>query len=177
LQFVTGDKGALSVSGLYNIAFGIMLEDLAKHDVAFAGELNKLYSDLKDSVRKRASELYPAPSGNLPSGPAKIAEIETDYNSRINFIDNQLNKLTAEANIAGGTKPVVIGTAIQNLVIARKKSVRNALRPEYDSVLTQASGQGALLPGQDTQDLLNTAEQLFQGDPWVKQAPLLKLVR
>jgi len=34
-----------------------------------------------------------------------------------------------------------------------------------------------LLPAQDTQDLLNTAEQLFQGDPWAKQAPLLKLVR
>ena len=177
VQFVTGNKGALAVSGLDNIAFRTKLEDLAKNDVAFAGELNTLYSDLKNAVRKKASELYPAPSGNLPSGTAKISEVETDYNSRINFIDNQLNKLTAEANIAGGTKPVEIGTAIQNLVIAREKSARNALRPEYDSVLTQASGQGALLPAQDTQDLLNTAEQLFQGDPWAKQAPLLKLVR
>jgi len=177
VQFVTGDKGALAVSGLDNIAFRTKLEDLAKNDVAFAGELNTLYSDLKNAVRKKASELYPASSTELPSAKAKIAEVETDYNSRIGFIDKQLNKLTAEANIVGGTKPVEIGTAIQNLVIAREKSARNALRPEYDSVLTQASGQGALLPAQDTQDLLNTAEQLFQGDPWAKQAPLLKLVR
>lgn len=177
VQFVTGDKGALAVSGLDNIAFRTKLEDLAKNDVAFAGELNTLYSDLKNAVRKKASQLYPASSAELPSAKAKIVEVETDYNSRINFIDNQLNKLTANTNISGGTKPVEIGTAIQNLVIAREKSARNALRPEYDSVLTQASGQGALLPAQDTQDLLNTAEQLFQGDPWAKQAPLLKLVR
>jgi len=177
VQFVTGDKGALAVSGLDNIAFRTKLEDLAKNDVAFAGELNTLYSDLKQAVRKKASELYPAPNVELPSGKAKIAEAETDYNNRINFIDNQLNKLTADANIAGGTKPAEIGTAIQNLVVAKEKAAKNALRPEYDSVLGQASKQGALLPAQDTQDLLNTAEQLFQGDPWAKQAPLLKLVR
>jgi len=177
VQFVTGDKGTLAVSGLDSIAFRTKLEDLAKNDVAFAGELNKLYSDLKDAVRKRASEIYPAPSAELPSGKAKIAEVETDYNNRINFIDKQLGKLTAEANIAGGTKPAEIGTAIQNLVIAREKAARNALSPEYDSVLSQASKQGALLPAQETQDLLNTAQELFQGDPWAKQAPLLKLVR
>lgn len=177
VRFVTGDKGALAVSGLDNIAFRTKLEDLAKNDVAFAGELNTLYSDLKQAVRKKASELYPAPNVELPSGKAKIAEAETDYNNRINFIDNQLNKLTADANIAGGTKPAEIGTAIQNLVVAKEKAAKNALRPEYDSVLGQASKQGALLPAQDTQDLLNTAEQLFQGDPWAKQAPLLKLVR
>lgn len=177
VQFVTGNKGALAVSGLDNIAFRTKLEDLAKNDVAFAGELNTLYSDLRNAVRKKASEVFPAPSAELPSGKAKIAEVETDYNNRISFIDKQLNKLTSEANIAGGTKPVEIGTAIQNLVIAKEKAARNALRPEYESVLGQASKQGALLPAQDTQNLLNTAEQLFQGDPWAKQAPLLKLVR
>jgi hypothetical protein len=177
VQFVTGEKGALAVSGLDSIAFKTKLEDLAKNDVAFAGELNTLYSDLKKAVRKKSSELFPAPSGKLPSGVTKIAEVEADYNSRIGFIDKQLNKLTAEANIAGGTKPAEIGTAIQNLVVAKEKAAKNALRPEYDSVLGQASKQGALLPAQDTQDLLNTAEQLFQGDPWAKQAPLLKLVR
>ena len=177
VQFVTGQKGALAVTGLDNIAFRTKLEDLAKNDVGFAGELNKLYSDLKVAVQKRASEIYPAPSAELPSGKTKIAEVETDYNKRIGFIDDQLNKLTSQANTAGGTKPVEIGTAIQNLVLAKEKAARAALSPEYDSVLGQASKQGALLPAQDTQDLLNTAEQLFQGDPWAKQAPLLKLVR
>jgi hypothetical protein len=177
VQFVTGEKGALAITGLDNIAFRTKLEDLAKNDVSFAGELNKLYADLKVAVRKRASEVYPAPSAEMPSGKAKLAEVETDYNKRIGFIDDQLNKLTGQINITGQAKPVEIGTAIQNLVLAKEKAARAALSPEYDSVLGQASKQGALLPAQETQDLLNTAEQLFQGDPWAKQAPLLKLVR
>lgn len=177
VQFVTGDKGALAVSGLDNIAFRTKLEDLAKNDVAFAGELNQLYSDLKTAVRKKATETFPAPSAEIPSGKAKIAEVETDYNKRVGFIDNQLNKLTSEINLTGTTKPTELGTAIQNLVLAKEKAVKAAISPEYDSVLSQASKQGAILPAQDTQDLLNTAEELFQGDPWAKQAPLLKLVR
>jgi hypothetical protein len=177
VQFVTGEKGALAVTGIDNIAFRTKLEDLAKNDVAFAGELNKLYTDLKGAVRKRASEIYPAPSAEMPSGKAKIAEVETDYNQRIAFIDNQLNKLTSSLDITGQTRPTEIGGAIQNLVLAKEKAAKAALSPEYDSVLGQASKQGALLPAQDTQDLLKTAEDLFQGDPWAKQAPLLKLVR
>ncbi len=66
--------------------------------------------------------------------------------------------MSSRENIAGGTKPAEIGTAIQNLVVAKEKAAKNALRPEYDSVLGQASKQGALLPAQDTQDLLNTAQ-------------------
>jgi hypothetical protein len=177
VQFVTGEKGALAVTGIDNIAFRTKLEDLAKNDVAFAGELNKLYTDLKGAVRKRASEMYPAPSAEMPSGKAKIAEVETDYNQRIGFIDKQLNKLTTGIDITGQTKPTEIGVAIQNLVLAKEKAAKAALSPEYDSVLSQASKQGALLPAQDTQNLLNTAEELFQGDPWAKQAPLFKLVR
>jgi len=177
VQFVTGEKGALAVTGIDNIAFRTKLEDLAKNDVAFAGELNKLYTDLKGAVRKRASEMYPAPSAEMPSGKAKIAEVETDYNQRIGFIDKQLEKLTTGIDITGQTKPTEIGVAIQNLVLAKEKAAKAALSPEYDSVLNQASKQGALLPAQDTQNLLKTAEDLFQGDPWAKQTPLLKLVR
>ena len=177
VQFVTGEKGALAVTGIDNIAFRTKLEDLAKNDVAFAGELNKLYADLKDAVRKRASEMYPAPSAEMPSGKTKLAEVETDYNQRIKFIDQQLDKLTKGIDITGQAQPTEIGNAIQNLVLAKEKAAKAALSPEYDSVLSQASKQGALLPAQDTQNLLNTAEELFQGDPWAKQAPLLKLVR
>jgi len=43
-------------------------------------------------------------------------------------------------------------------------------------VLTQASNQGALLPAQDTQSLLNTAFDLFNKDPWGRNSDLLKLV-
>lgn len=177
IEFVTGKKGGAAIAGLDNLVLSSTLKKLATDDVEFATELNNIYSELKTAVRKKSQELYPRPSGEIPSGQAKVSQTETDYNQRITFIDNQLNKLTGQFDIAGGTKPVEIGTAIQNLVISKEKAARNALRPEYDSVLTQASSQGALLPAQDTQNLLRTAENLFQSDPWAKEAPLLKLVR
>lgn len=177
IEFVTGKKGGAGVAGLDNLVLSSTLKKLATDDVEFATELNNIYSELRAAVRKKSQELYPRPSGEIPSGQAKVSQTETDYNQRITFIDNQLNKLTGQLDIAGGTKPVEIGTAIQNLVVAKEKAAKAALKPEYESVLGQASNQGALLPAQDTQDLLNTAEQLFQGDPWAKQAPLLKLVR
>ncbi len=177
IEFVTGAKGSAAIAGLDNLVLNSTLKKLATDDVEFATELNNLYADLKSAVRKKSAELYPKPSAEIPSGAVKITEKQVDLDQRIKFIDDQLNKLTIQANIAGGTKPAEIGTAIQNLVVAKEKAAKNALRPEYDSVLGQASKQGALLPAQDTQDLLNTAQQLFKDDPWAKEAPLLKLVR
>jgi hypothetical protein len=175
--FVTGEKGTAAVTGLDNLALRTKLEDIARNDVGFATEVQQLYANLKDAVRKKSNELYPAPSAEIPSGKAKIAEQEVDYDKRIGFINNQLDKITSNFDITGVAKPTEIGTSIQNLVLSKEKAARAALRPEYDSVLGQASNQGALLSAQDTQNLLRTAEDLFQGDPWAKQAPLLKLVR
>ncbi len=170
IEFVTGAKGSAAIAGLDNLVLNSTLKKLATDDVEFATELNNLYADLKSAVRKKSAELYPKPSAEIPSGAVKITEKQVDLDQRIKFIDDQLNKLTIQANIAGGTKPAEIGTAIQNLVVAKEKAAKNALRPEYDSVLGQASKQGALLPAQDTQDLLNTAQQLFKDDPWAKEA-------
>lgn len=174
--FVTGKQGTAAVTGIDNITLKGKLEALARDDLAFATEVKQLYADLKIAVNKKANELFPAPSAEIPSAKTKIAEQDIDYNQRIGFIDNQLDKITANLDITGGTKPSEIGTSIQNLVLAKEKAARNALRPEYDSVLTQASNQGALLPAQDTQALLNTAFDLFNKDPWGRNSDLLKLV-
>jgi hypothetical protein len=80
-------------------------------------------------------------------------------------------------DITGGTKPSEIGNLFKILCWLKSQPHERHFSPEYDSVLSQASNQGALLPAQDTQDLLNTAKQLFKDDPWAKEAPLLKLVR
>ena len=174
--FVTGKQGTAAVTGIDNITLKGKLEALARDDLAFATEVKQLYADLKIAVNKKANELFPAPSAEIPSAKTKIAEQEIDYDQRIGFIDNQLDKITANLDITGGTKPSEIGTSIQNLVLSKEKAARNALRPEYDSVLTQASNQGALLPAQDTQALLNTAFDLFNKDPWGRNSDLLKLV-
>lgn len=176
VAFVTGKKGAAAVTGLDNLALRTKLEDIAKNDVGFAAELQKLYADLKTAVNKKSSELYPAPSAEIPSGKAKIAEQEVDNDKRIGFINNQIDKITANLDITGATKPSEIGTSIQNLVLAKEIAARKALSPEYDSVLSQASNQGALLPAQDTQQLLNTAFDLFNKDPWGRNSDLLRLL-
>jgi len=174
--FVTGEKGAAAVTGLDNRALRTKLIDIARNDVNFATDVQKIYDDLKVAVRKKAAELYPAPSAEIPSGKAKIAEQEIDNDKRIGFINNQIDKITANLNITGATKPSEIGTSIQNLVLTKEKAARAALSPEYDSVLSQASNQGALLPAQDTQQLLNTAFDLFNKDPWGRNSDLLRLL-
>jgi len=174
--FVTGKQGTAAVTGIDNITLKGKLEQLARDDLAFATEVKQLYADLKVAVNKKANELYPAPSAEIPSAKTKIAEQEIDYDKRIGFINNQLEKITANLDITGGTKPAEIGTSIQNLVLAKETAARKALSPEYDSVLGQASKQGALLPAQDTQALLNTAFDLFNKDPWGRNSDLLKLV-
>jgi len=174
--FVTGEKGAAAVTGLDNRALRTKLIDIARNDVNFATDVQKIYDDLKVAVRKKAAELYPAPSAEIPSGKAKIAEQEIDNDKRIGFINNQIDKITANLNITGATKPSEIGTSIQNLVLSKEKAARAALSPEYDSVLSQASNQGALLPAQDTQQLLNTAFDLFNKDPWGRNSDLLRLL-
>ena len=174
--FVTGKEGTAAVTGIDNITLKGKLEQLAKDDLTFATEVKQLYADLKIAVGKKANELFPAPSKEIPSAKTKIAEQNIDYDKRIGFIDNQLDKITVNLDISGGTKPSEIGTAIQNLVLSKEKAAREALKPQYDSVLGQASKQGALLPAQDTQELLNTAFDLFNKDPWGRNSDLLKLV-
>ncbi len=174
--FVSGEKGAAAVTGLDNRALRTKLIDIARNDVNFATDVQKIYDDLKLAVRKKSSELYPAPSAEIPSGKAKIAEQEVDNDKRIGFINNQIDKITANLDITGATKPSEIGTSIQNLVLAKETAARKALSPEYDSVLSQASNQGALLPAQDTQQLLNTAFDLFNKDPWGRNSDLLRLL-
>lgn len=176
ILFVTGKQGTAAVTGIDNITLKGKLEQLARDDLAFATEVKQLYADLKIAVSKKANELFPAPGAEIPSAKTKIAEQKIDYDQRIGFIDNQLEKITGSLDITGSTKPSDIGTSIQNLVLAKESAARKALSPEYDSVLSQASNQGALLPAQDTQALLNTAFDLFNKDPWGRNSDLLKLV-
>ena len=174
--FVTGKKGTAAVTGIDNITLQSKLEQLAREDQVFAANVKQLYADLKIAVGKKSNELFPAPAAEIPSAKTKIAEQDIDYDKRIGFINNQIDKVTANLDITGSTKPSEIGASIQNLVLSKETAARNALRPEYDSVLGQASKQGALLPAQDTQALLNTAFDLFNKDPWGRNSDLLRLV-
>ena len=176
VKFVTGKDQPAAVTGLDSAALRTKLENIAKTDLKFRAELQSLYADLQAATRAKAAELFPAPGVEMPSATAKAQQATTDFNRRIEAINNQLKNLTTNINLSGDVTPVALGTSIQNLVVAREKAARAALSPEYTSVLKQASDQGALLPAQQTQDLLNTAFDLFQKDPWARQSGLLQLV-
>jgi hypothetical protein len=177
VKFVTGEEKGIAVTGIDSDVFRGKLQQLAEKDLTVRADLTKLYDDLQAAVKAKTQELYPTAGKEIPSATQVGKAVETDYNKRIDSINNQLAKLTSDLNISGNVTPVDLGTPIQNLVKARELAARNALSPEYNSVKEQASKQGAILPAQDTQDLLNTAFDLFQKDPWGRQSDLLRLVQ
>lgn len=134
-------------------------------------DLKALYSDIQSAVAKKRAELYPSPTGELPSATKKIAEVETDLNERVKFIDKQLSKLTSDLDLSGTSTPLQQGMAMQNLAIAREKATRQAISPEYDSVIGQASKQGAILPCQRNSTFIGNCGRL------VSVRPLGKAVR
>jgi hypothetical protein len=177
MQFVTGNTGPLAVAGLDNLTLNKKLQELASGDIKLAGDLQKLYADLNVAVRTKADELYPKPTTELPSASKRVEEAQVDYQKRTVALDNQLKKITSDIDLFGSRDPVAEGKAIQNLVKTQESTIRKELSPQYDDVKKQASDQGALLPANETQALLNAAEEIFMSDPWAKQAGLLNLVR
>lgn len=176
LKFVTGADQPAAVTGLDSAALRTKLENLAKTDLQFRASLESLYRELQSATRAKAAQLYPATGAEMPSATAKAQEATVNFDRRVDAINNQLRGLTANLNLSGDVAPLDLGRSIQNLVIAREKAARSSLSPEYTSILQQASNQGALLPAQQTQDLLNTAFDLFQKDPWARQSGLLRMV-
>ena len=177
ITFAGGQADLLASAGVESRTFRASLEDLAKKDNKIAGELQSIYNDLQTAVRAKATQLYPQPSVEIPKASTAIAQAEIDYNKRLLALSDQQAKLTQSLNLADGLSPVDLGKPIQNLVLAQESAAIKALSPEYTSVKSQASSQGAILPAAQTELLLNTAKDLFMKDPWGRQSDLLRLVQ
>lgn len=184
IAFVGGQPDILAAGAVDNKVLETGLKDLVTKDAKIANDLEIIYKDLQAAVRTKANQLYPQPSsGNkfipadIPTASAKLAELEVDYGKRLKALSDQQEKLTQSLNLAGNITPIDLGKPIQGVVLAQEAAARNALKPEYESVLTQASKLGAILPADQTQSLLNTARDLFMKDPWGRQSDLLKLVQ
>ena len=177
IAFAGGESDVLASAGVDSRTFRASLEDLAKKDTKIAGDLQKIYDDLQTAVRTKANQLYPQPSAEIPKASTAIAQAEIDYNKRLAALASQQAKLTQSLNLADGLSPVDLGKPIQNLVLAQESAAVKALSPEYTSVKSQASSQGAILPAAQTELLLNTAKDLFMQDPWGRQSDLLRLVQ
>lgn len=176
IEFVGGESNVLASAGTDNKVLRAALTRLAQNDPKVAADLQKIYADLQTAVRSKSTELYPQPTGTIPSAGKTIAEAEIDYNKRLSAISNQQAKLTQTLNLMGDAAPVDLGKSIQNLTLAQEAAARKALSPDYTSVKKQASDMGAILPAVQTQALLDTAKDLFMQDPWGRQSNLLKLV-
>lgn len=155
MQFVTGNTGPLAVAGLDNLSLNTKLQSMASNDVKLAGDLQKLYDDLNVAVRKKADELYPTPSTQLPSATKRQAEAKVDYQKRTVALDNQLKKITADIDLFGSRDPVTEGKATQNLVNGKIESIKAELRPQYEDLKVQARKEGVTMPPEATADLYN----------------------
>jgi hypothetical protein len=177
IAFVGGQPDILAAGAVDNRILEKGLKDLATKDAKIAQDLEVIYKDLQTAVRTKATELFPKPSGDIPMASSQIGKVEIDYTKRLSALADQQAKLTQSLNLAGNITPIDLGKPIQNIVLAQETAARNALKPEYESVITQASKLGAILPADQTQVLLNTAKDLFMQDPWGRQSDLLKLVQ
>lgn len=158
MQFVTGNTGPLAVAGLDNLALETKLKSLAQNDVGFAAELRTLYTDLNTAVKNKASELYAAPSGDLPSAAKRQQQVlQTAQQKRV-AIDNQLKKITSNIDLFGSRDPVTEGRATQNLVTAKIESIKAELRPEYENLKVLARQEGVTMPPEATADLYTFVE-------------------
>jgi uncharacterized spore protein YtfJ len=177
IAFVGGQPDILATGGVDNRILRASLENLASKDTKIASDLEQIYKDLQNAVRAKANELYPTASTEIPKASTQIGKVEIDYTKRLAALADQQAKLTQSLNLAGNISPIDLGKPIQNIVLAQETAARNALKPEYESVISQASKLGAILPADQTQALLNTAKDLFMQDPWGRQSDLLKLVQ
>lgn len=155
MQFVTGNTGPLAVAGLDNLTLNKKLQGLASSDVKLAGDLQKLYDDLNVAVRKKADELYPTTSTQLPSASQLQSQAKVDYQKRTIALDNQLKKLTSDIDLFGSRDPVTEGRATQNLVKGKIESIKAELRPQYDDLKVLARKEGVTMPPEATADLFN----------------------
>lgn len=155
MQFVTGNTGPLAVAGLDNLSLNTKLQSMASNDVKLAGDLQKLYDDLNVAVRKKADELYPAPTTQLPSASKRQEDVKVDYQKRTVALDNQLKKITSDIDLFGSRDPVTEGKATQNLVNGKIESIKAELRPEYEKLKVLARKEGVTMPPEATADLFN----------------------
>lgn len=155
MQFVTGNTGSLAVAGLDNLSLNTKLQSMASNDVKLAGDLQKLYDELNVAVRKKADELYPAPSTQLPSSSQRQAEAKVNYQKRTVALDNQLKKITSDIDLFGSRDPVSEGRATQNLVKGKVESIKAELRPQYEDLKGAARKEGVTMPPEATADLFN----------------------
>ena len=177
IAFVGGQPDILAAGAVDNKVLLTGLKDLVTKDAKIAQDLEVIYKDLQTAVRTKATELFPKPSGDIPVASSQIGKVEIDYAKRLSALADQQEKLTQSLNLAGNITPIELGKPIQGVVLAQEAAAKNALKPEYESVLTQASKLGAILPANQTQALLDTAKDLFMQDPWGRQSDLLKLVQ
>jgi hypothetical protein len=177
LAIVDPKFNTVAAAGVDNIAFRTALENEAKTNIQFAGELNMFYEDLRKAVKDKAAVLYPQATGNLPVQSQKSAIAERNYAQQISAIDKRLGDISYNLSLGTDVAPLVRGQEAQKLTIAKEKAVSAIISPQYEDVLSQASKQGAMLPANETQVVLDAANNLFRDDPWAKEAPLLKLVR
>ena len=157
----------LMVAMADNPAVRNQVQRLAKENPAFRQRINTELENLAGAIDKRANLLFG--ERYAPVTGAEGINIKPLY-ARRQAIDDQLENLSQK--FVPTERQADVGKAIENLVEARRKTASAEIRPEYQSVIKEATDAGAELPATQVQNIYNFVEANNLRDIFGRNTPI-----
>lgn len=157
----------LMVAMADNPAVRNQVQRLAKENPAFRQRINTELENLAGAIDNRANLLFG--ERYAPVTGAEGINIKPLY-ARRQAIDDQLENLSQK--FVPTERQADVGKAIENLVEARRKTASAEIRPEYQSVIKQATDAGAELPATQVQNIYNFVEANNLRDIFGRNTPI-----
>lgn len=164
---INKDTVPLAVAMSDNALVKSQVQKLAKENPQFRQRVDLELQNLATAIDDRSNLLF-GPRYAPVSGAQGI-DISNAYKRR-QAIDNQIENLSSK--FVPTERQADIGKAIENLVEARRKTASAEIRPEYQSVIKQATDAGAELPATQVQNIYNFVEANNLRDIFGRNTPI-----
>lgn len=153
-KYVTNADAPLLVAMANNPVIREQVVTLAKSNPEARARLQQELNNVALLIDKKASSIFGARYTKIPTNETGIKV--KNAAQRIVAIDNQLEKLADP--LVQADKRTDIGTAIENLVTAKKTAVREDMSPKYAALSAEAREAKVELPAEATEQLYNFVE-------------------
>lgn len=164
---INKDTVPLAVAMSDNALVKSQVQKLAKENPQFRQRVDLELQNLATAIDDRSNLLF-GPRYAPVSGAQGI-DISNAYKRR-QAIDDQIENLSSK--FVPTERQADIGKAIENLVEARRKTASAEIRPEYQSVIKQATDAGAELPATQVQNIYNFVEANNLRDIFGRNTPI-----
>jgi hypothetical protein len=164
---INKDTVPLAVAMSDNALVKSQVQKLAKENPQFRQRVDLELQNLATAIDDRSNLLF-GPR-YAPVTGAQGIDISNAYKRR-QAIDNQIENLSSK--FVPTERQADVGKAIENLVEARRKTASAEIRPEYQSVIKQATDAGAELPATQVQNIYNFVEANNLRDIFGRNTPI-----